>query len=93
MLNTIDQNLKTLVLIDINMPVMSGFEFLSIYENAIAYQDHSFSVSLLTSSEDADDFIHAQKYPSVLEYLIKPLTVDKLEKLMATIGDKYCVAV
>lgn len=91
MLNSIDKNLQTLVLVDINMPVMNGFEFLNIYENALAYQEHSFTVCLLTSSEDATDLQKAKKYPSVLDYATKPLTPAKIKSILEQAMMKFLV--
>lgn len=91
MLNSIDQNLRTLVLVDINMPVMNGFEFLNVYENALAYQDHSFTICLLTSSEDDADLERAKKYPSVLDYATKPLTPEKIKSILEQAMMKFLV--
>jgi FixJ family two-component response regulator len=74
---------KTLVFLDINMPVMNGFQFLTIYENAIAYQDHSFAICLLTGSIDKNDKKKASKYPSVLAYTQKPLNKKKILRIIA----------
>lgn len=68
-----DANLKTLVFLDISMPIMDGFEFLNIYENTMAHQDHSFVICLLTSSIAKEDQQKAASFPSVLEYAQKPL--------------------
>jgi len=77
-----DSNLKTLVFLDINMPIMDGFQFLNVYENAIAYQDHSFVICLLTSSTGNQDKQKAADYPSVLEYAKKPLNEKKIKGLI-----------
>ncbi|MCH2023658.1 MAG: response regulator [Saprospiraceae bacterium] len=73
---------KTLVFLDLDMPIMDGFKFLSIYENALAYQDHSFVICLLTSSEDKKDKIKALQYPSVLEFAQKPLSEKKIKGIL-----------
>ena len=91
MLNSIDNNLRTLVLVDLNMPVMSGFEFLNVYENALAYQDHSFTICLLTSSEDEKDIQKSKKYPSVLDYATKPLTPKKIKSILEQAMAKFLI--
>ena len=83
LLSAIDANLKTLVFLDINMPIMDGFQFLNVYENAIAYQDHSFVICLLTGSIKKQNQLKASKFPSVLEYSKKPLSLAKIESLIA----------
>lgn len=77
-----DSNLKTLVFLDINMPIMDGFQFLNIYENAIAHQEHSFVICLLTSSIAQEDQQRAANFPSVLEYAQKPLNQTTIKGLI-----------
>ena len=68
-----DAQLNTLVFLDLDLPVMSGFEFLDVYENAIAYQDHHFTLCLLSDQCHVGAKALSQ-YPSVLQHLPKPLT-------------------
>lgn len=83
-----DANLRTLIFLDLDMPIMNGFEFLSIYENAIAYQDHSFVICLLTGSISEEDQQKAAKYPSVLEYTLKPLNETTISGLIERASEK-----
>lgn len=83
-----DSNLRTLIFLDLNMPIMGGFEFLNIYENAIAYQDHSFVICLLTSSISEEDQKKATKYPSVLDYTLKPLNEPTISILIERASEK-----
>ncbi|MDQ4139710.1 MAG: response regulator [Bacteroidota bacterium] len=70
-----------LILLDINMPVMDGFEFLkavqTLYVGLIP-----FKVVLLTSSTDPQDIDRAKRYP-VAAYLPKPLTDATFQKIIA----------
>ena len=67
-----------LIYLDINMPVMDGFEFLEAKKKA------GFSmktkVAILTSSDMQSDRDKACNYPCVIDYIVKPLTVDKAVK-------------
>jgi CheY-like chemotaxis protein len=67
-----------LILLDINMPIMSGFEFL----NALRELDinHYYTV-ILSSSDNIIDVQEAANY-EVVYYICKPLTVDKVKKMM-----------
>jgi response regulator RpfG family c-di-GMP phosphodiesterase len=82
LISALDDNRKTLVFLDINMPIMDGFQFLNVYENAIAYQKHFFTICLLTGSIDKGDQQKAAKFPSVLEYTVKPLSEEKIRELI-----------
>lgn len=72
-----------LILLDINMPRMNGHDFLENY-----YKDSSKDtpvVVMLTSSDQKTDKEKVEKYPSVKEYVIKPLTDEIVEDL----GSKF----
>ncbi len=71
----------TILFLDVNMPSMSGWEFLDLFQE---YDDNikkQFKIFILTSSiEDFSD--KARKYPFVGGFLSKPLKKDNIKKLM-----------
>jgi CheY-like chemotaxis protein len=71
-----------LILLDINMPVMNGFEFLEAFQKM--EEKPQSNVFLLTSSLSMHDLDKAKEY-NVKGYLSKPLTEDKLKRLVDTI--------
>ncbi|GAA4223648.1 CheY-like chemotaxis protein [Sagittula marina] len=69
------------MLLDINMPGMSGFDFL---EKAQAAHGNSFvryAVLMLSSSTRRQDQERAAAFPMVQDYLAKPLTIEALEAI------------
>lgn len=81
-LDYIQKNTSTkpaLVLLDINMPVMNGWEFLD--EIRDLNEGKEVYVAMLTSSINSIDVNNAQKYPQVIEYLEKPLTKKTCDEL------------
>lgn len=67
------------VLLDINMPVMNGWEFLDEVEhNPVSER---MVVVVVTSSIDKADKKKAAGYPIVFDYLEKPLSLEMLRTL------------
>ncbi|GGK62812.1 response regulator [Rufibacter glacialis] len=70
----------SLILLDINMPVMDGFEFLALFEKLDAKFLEDVVLALLTTSEHGQDTERAAA--SGIPYLIKPLTAEKVQELL-----------
>lgn len=86
-----DQNLElkelsTLIFLDINMPVMNGWDFLEIFENEFQHLFGQVRIFILSSSIDTADIIRSKQYKSVDDYIAKPLTVEVLNKLKTAIA-------
>jgi CheY-like chemotaxis protein len=71
-----------LILLDINMPEMGGFEFLDRFEMLPAPHRHTAVVVMLTSSPDPQDRARAQTYSVVRAYVVKPLDLDAARGLL-----------
>lgn len=71
-----------LVLLDINMPRMGGFEVLEEMKEFLSHEEEVMFVTMYSSSNHAQDRADAEKYPFVKDYMIKPITKDKLEGLL-----------
>ena len=72
------------IILDINMPVMNGFEFLDRY--AEEFEVHAPVVAMLTSSHLGKDRERAMQYSFVKSYFEKPLQADHL-RIMAELLD------
>lgn len=70
----------TILFLDINMPGMTGFEFLDEFKKFDEKVQDQFTIYILTSSiQDFDT--QAKKYSFVAGFLSKPLKISYLEKI------------
>jgi CheY-like chemotaxis protein len=69
-----------LILLDINMPGMNGFEFLGAYEQE-HLEPRAPAVVMLTSSADPGDRRRAESFASVRGYVTKPLAAAEAKAL------------
>lgn len=77
-LKTADQSGEYLILLDVNFPFSSGWEFLENYQ-----QFHIQSkVIVLSSSIDTYDRDKARKYPMVVDYITKPLSSEMVKEML-----------
>jgi len=70
-----------LILLDINMPVMNGWEFLQEYVPLYGEKLNKTRIVILSSTIDPEDFALAKKYPVVIQFISKPLSIENLEEL------------
>lgn len=75
------KELPELILLDINMPEMNGFEFLSKFEQE-AVLTKFCKVIVISSSEDMEDLQKASQFKCVANYIVKPLEIASLKKIV-----------
>lgn len=66
--------LPEVILLDINMPVMDGWDFLDWYKTIKNQLAKKSSIFMVSSSIDWRDIEKAKSYEEVSDYLSKPLT-------------------
>nr|WP_084406904.1 response regulator [Pedobacter panaciterrae] len=70
-----------IILVDINMPVLNGWEFLEAYEKLNILQ-RKVDLYMLSSSVYEYDIEKAKSFKSVNGFISKPLTIDRLKELL-----------
>jgi CheY-like chemotaxis protein len=75
------ETLPDLIFLDLNMPILDGFGFLSEFQKFSEEIKSKCEIVVLTSSNNKNDFDHVQKYSFVKTYLTKPLSEEYLYKL------------
>jgi len=69
-----------LILLDINMPVLDGFEFLELYQELPEEFRQDILIAILSTSNHPQDTGKASSYNAY--YITKPLTIEKIEVLL-----------
>lgn len=75
--------LPDLILLDLNMPVMDGWDFLNDYAGFYEKLPKKIGIFVLTSSIDDSDRKKVDDYAFVKGYLTKPLSSEIIMKLQA----------
>ncbi|MDR3695810.1 response regulator [Mucilaginibacter sp.] len=69
------------ILLDINMPIMNGWEFLDEYKRLNIDPSGKTKIFIISSSVFSNDINKARSYPLVKDFISKPLNVDKIVEL------------
>jgi CheY-like chemotaxis protein len=72
-----------IVLVDIQMPIMNGFEFVEAFEKLPVNTRKNYQIYVISSSINDNDLTKIPKYPSVIQFINKPLTSNNLSALLA----------
>ena len=71
----------TLLFLDINMPIMNGWQFLEAYDLLDEHIKNSIEIHMLSSSIDHRDIDYAAKNKYAVSFLGKPLTEEIVNRL------------
>lgn len=72
--------LPDVILLDLNMPVMDGWDFLDKFEKIRHTLIKDIRIFIVSSSVDEKDISRSQSYASVKGFISKPLTPDVIRK-------------
>lgn len=73
--------LPEVVLLDLNMPIMNGFEFLQAFRNLEFKEKDNILIILVTSSNSPSDIEKARSL-GIRYYLTKPVSAEIIKKII-----------
>ena len=80
------RNNKTLlpdvILLDLHMPVMNGWEFLDKFKEISPCLAKDIEIYILSSSVDIREIQRSKQYSSVNDFLSKPLSIEMMHEIM-----------
>lgn len=76
-------NLPDVILLDLNMPVIDGWQFLD--EFILLPLQKEIAVFIVTSSINPVDIEMSRQYKAIKTYIMKPITADKLKAISVLI--------
>jgi len=74
------------ILLDINMPIMNGWEFLEEYEKLKIDPEGKVKIYIISSSVFNNDINKAKSYPLVRDFISKPLSIDKIKDMLGLVS-------
>lgn len=74
-------SLPNLIMLDVNMPIKDGWEFLEDYKDLDKEVRQKISLYMVTSSVIQSDIDKAKQDENIVDFVSKPITNEKLEEL------------
>ena len=74
--------LPSIIFLDLNMPMMTGWEFLDEYLQIEGKDSEQTQVYIVSSSIDPKDLLKIKDYRLIRNYILKPITPDDLQNII-----------
>jgi CheY-like chemotaxis protein len=81
-----DELLPDVIFLDINMPVMDGWEFIEAFRKIQPSIGKEITLYLVSSSVDKRDVDKAKGLPNVHDYITKPITATELKRIYGAVA-------
>lgn len=77
-----DDSIITIIILDIQMPVMNGFQFVEVFEQLPKEIQSKFAIFLFSSSINENDKNRLDNYPSIIRFYSKPISKDTVAQII-----------
>lgn len=78
-----DHQLPDLILLDINMPVMDGWEFMNEFAKLKPQLGKNITVYIITPFLDLNDIHRAKSIPEIADCIFKPVKISQLTEIFS----------
>jgi CheY-like chemotaxis protein len=80
-----NEDLPDVIFLDINMPIMDGWQFLEEYVRLKPRIGKKITIYMVSSSVDSADLDKAKKISEISDYIVKPIKPDALRDIIAAL--------
>lgn len=80
------KDLPSVIFLDLNMPIMNGWEFLEDFAKIPNKNVEKVTVYILSSSVDPRDLQRIKNYNMVSNYILKPISPNDLKSVLEEVG-------
>ena len=77
-----EEELPDVVFLDINMPIMDGFQFMEEYVKIKPREGKKINIYMVSSSVDPVDIERAHSISDISDYIIKPIKPGELKSII-----------
>ncbi|MBD1262401.1 response regulator [Maribacter polysiphoniae] len=77
-----DKELPDVILLDINMPIMDGFQFMEEYTKIKPKLGKNITIYMVSSSIDDADIEKTKRISEISEYIVKPIQETQLKSII-----------
>ncbi|MDH7446248.1 response regulator [Aquimarina sp. 2201CG14-23] len=83
--NMNEESIPEIIFLDLNMPIMDGWEFLANFTNIKNRFGKVITLYIVSSSINPLDIKKTKSINGIKDYLIKPITIGELESIFSAV--------